>query len=97
MMTSSPLTFTDPSAISATTITSTYKDMMVPLKVELQPGTYWLAELGNGHAVVDTQQSYIDPPVGGNKVQTPEPTAWCLFAGFLLFILWKGRKYSTME
>lgn len=96
MMTSSPLTFTDPSAISANTTTSTYKDMMVPLKIELQPGTYWLAELGNGQAVVETQQSYIDPPVVGNTVQTPEPMVGGLFAGLLVFILLKGRKYRPM-
>jgi len=89
MTTSSPLTFADPSSVSPTTTTATYSNINVPLNTTLQPGTYWLAEDGNGPAVVDATQTYIDPPSGMPIAAAPEPDSWILFifgiAGILLF------------
>jgi len=84
---SAPLTYpADPTA------NQTVTDQLA-FNVDLQPGTYWIAQQGvnGGGVAVDPSQTYIDPPPGA--VATPEPSTWILlFIGLVLFMLFKIRK-----
>lgn len=81
--TSGPVTFTDPGNMDQ----ADYSGLDVPFNVNLQPGTYWLGELGNGADIVVPTQEYIDPvTVTPNQTAAvPEPhTGWLLLFGLLV-------------
>lgn len=63
---------------------------LVPFDVTLQPGTYWLAEQGEGGAIVKTDTSYIDPPFPVAPV--PEPPSFYLLLTGLAFLIYNRRK-----
>jgi hypothetical protein len=86
-LTSQPLSFTSTAAQENNGTTIQYNEQGA-FNHDLKPGTYWLAEEGTGGAYVGTTQTYT-----GNTAQTPEPPIWVFFAGFTLFIIFKGRKY----
>lgn len=74
----------------------------VPFDYTLNPGTYWIAEEGGGGTYVYVQQSYVDPPPSGdgsgdNTAHAPEPAMWMMLGGFLLFVLFNGKRYVAME
>jgi len=58
----------------------------IPFDVDLQPGTYWIAEMGTGDAAVVPSQTYIDP--SGGAAPVPEPPTLLLFGiGMFLFVI----------
>lgn len=97
LATSNLVSFPDPSMSSATATSSSYTDINVSINAQLQPGTYWLAELGNGSAVVDTTQEYVDPPSGDSfpTAAAPEPTTWVLL-GMGILGLFFSRKWRVV-
>ena len=90
------VSFPDPSMTSATASSVEYSGVIVPIDAQLSPGTYWLAAIGNGVAVVNTNQQYIDPPIGSMPIaSTPEPPTWQLMIIGLVGIFFLRKEFHA--